>query len=90
MPCTPYKFLHSIEKREIGGVGIQQLALQPGNAPFTHGDIVPMRLNSLIQRSRQCSERRRAGSQSHTLPYHDGKKTKMNNLLSMTIKFMQI
>ena len=64
------------KKREIGGVGIQQLALQPGNAPFTHGDIVPMRLDSLIQRSRQCSERRRAGSQSHTLPYHDGKKTK--------------
>lgn len=90
MPYTPYKFPHSIEKRDIGGIGIQHLALQPGNASFTHGDIVPVRLDSLIQRGRQRSKRGRAGSQSHTLPYHDGKKTKMNNLLSMTIKFMQI
>lgn len=90
MPYTPYKFPHSIEKRDIGGIGIQHLALQPGNASFTHGNIVPVRLDSLIQRGRQRSKRGRAGSQSHTLPYHDGKKTKMNNLLSMTIKFMQI
>ena len=64
------------KKREIGGIGIQHLALQPGNAPFTHGDIVPVRLDSLIQRGRQRSERGRAGSKSHTLPYHDGKNTK--------------
>jgi len=64
------------KKRDIGGIGIQHLALQPGNASFTHGDIVPVRLDSLIQRGRQRSKRGRAGSQSHTLPYHDGKKTK--------------
>ncbi len=64
------------KKREIGGIGIQHLALQPGNAPFTHGDIVPVRLDSLIQRGGQRSERGHAGSKSHTSPYHDGKKTK--------------
>jgi hypothetical protein len=37
---------------------------------------VPVRLDSLIQRGRQRSKRGRAGSKNHTLPYHDGKKTK--------------
>lgn len=64
------------EKREIGGIGIQQSTPQPGNASFTLGGIVPVHLDSLIQRGGECSKGGRAGSQSHTLPYHDDKKTK--------------
>lgn len=90
MSYTPYRFPHSIEKRDIGGIGIQHLALQPGNASFTHGDIVPVRLDSLIQRGRQRSKRGRAGSKTTLCHTTTARKQKVNNLLSMTIKFMQI
>ena len=90
MPCTPYKFLHSIEKREIGGVGIQQLALQPGNAPFTHGDIVPMRSIASSKEAVSAVKDDVPAAKATLCHTTTARKQKMNNLLSMTIKFMQI
>ena len=90
MPYTPYKFPHSIEKRDIGGIGIQHLALQPGNASFTHGDIVPVR--SIASSKEDVSAVKEGVPAAKATLCHTttARKQKMNNLLSMTIKFMQI
>ena len=78
------------KKRNIGGIGIQHLALQPGNASFTHGDIVPVRLDSSSKEDVSAVKEGVPAAKTTLCHTTTARKQKVNNLLSMTIKFMQI